>query len=321
MKNRCLCLAVAALAACQTSQPAGSAAMPNDAVAGVARPEPRILEASFGGAAAGTGIAKSTGIAPPTARTIHLADTISAELLQAAALVQTAEQRAHLENIANANTVGYKRRVVVTSTAQVYAADGEAFSMPKVVKLASEFTQGCMEQTQRSLDVAIDGHGFCSVLRIDGTSGYTRNGRLRLNADGKLVVGWDAMSDVTSAFVLMPEITVPSDTLEIMIAPDGVVSGRTAGSPDCMTQFGQIILHRFVSPAGLTLEGELWRPTEASGQPLTGQPGTSGLGVLKQGCLERSNVELATELLALQLLEQRRAVLVATMGRYGLQLP
>ena len=120
---------------------------------------------------------------------------------------------------------------------------------------------------------------------------------------------------------MTPEISLPGDTFEISIDAAGRVTGRTAGSPDTSTQFGQLNIHRFVNPAGLVLEGNLWRPTEASGKPITAVPGSSGLGSLRQGYLERSNVDLATELLALQLLEQRRAALVATMAGYGLQMP
>ena len=247
-------------------------------------------------------------------------DDVAAELLLAAASVQTAEQRVHCENIANVETIGYKRRVVIAETQQVAAQDASQFTVPKVVSVVSVFTTGRLEPTERSLDIAIDGDGFFSVLLADGQTGYTRNGRMTINQDGKLLVG--VAGEIYSPdHVLIPEITVPSDTLEISIGPNGRVSGRTASSPDSVTQFGQLYLHRFLNPAGLLRSSWLSRVTERSGQPTTGNPGSNGLGVLKQGFLERSNVNLAAELMALQVLESKRSALLAVMRTYGIELP
>ena len=126
----------------------------------------------------------------------------------------------------------------------------------------------------------------------DGSTGYTRDGGFQLNADGKLVT--------SSGNVVLPQITVPNDTLEISIDPTGLVSGRTAGSPDVATTFGNLTLHRFVNPSGMLAAGaNVLRPTEASGAPISGQPGIQGLGTLKQGFVERSNVQIVNELVNL----------------------
>ena len=47
-------------------------------------------------------------------------------------------------------------------------------------------TQGAIEQTGRSLDVAIQGNGYIEVRQADGTIGLTRNGALEMNAQGQL---------------------------------------------------------------------------------------------------------------------------------------
>ena len=126
----------------------------------------------------------------------------------------------------------------------------------------------------------------------DGSTGYTRDGSFHLNADGRLVS--------SSGNILLPEITVPNDILEMSIDPTGLVSGRTAGSPDTATVFGQVNLHRFINPSGMLAVGaNVMRPTEASGQPTTGTPGSDGLGLLKQGFIERSNVQIVNELVNL----------------------
>ena len=99
------------------------------------------------------------------------------------------------------------------------------------------FSPGTLEITDRNLDLAIDGEGFFSVLLPDGSTGYTRDGGFQLNADGKMVNG--------SGHILLPEITLPSDLLEINIDTEGRVTGRTAGNADTSSQFGQLTIHRF----------------------------------------------------------------------------
>ena len=211
-------------------------------------------------------------------------------------------------NIANVNTSGFKKSqasfedlfyVTLQSPGLARGTNGDAVPIGTQIGSGTRlngttkvFTTGTLEITERSLDVAIDGDGFFSVTLPDGQTGYTRDGNFHLNADGKLVTG--------SGNVLTPEITVPSDTLEISIDPEGRVSGRTAGSPDTSTQFGQLNIHRFVNPSGMLAAGSnVMRTTEASGQPTTGNPGANGLGLLKQGFIERSNVQIVNELVNL----------------------
>ncbi len=210
-------------------------------------------------------------------------------------------------NIANVNTAGFKKSqasfedlfyVTLQSPGLAQGANGPApigtqiGSGTRLNGTTKVFTTGTLEITERDLDVAIDGEGFFSVTLPDGSTGYTRDGGFHLNADGKLVTG--------GGNVVLPEITVPNDTLEISIDPEGRVSGRTAGSPDTSTSFGQLTIHRFVNPSGMLAVGaNVLRPTPASGAPITATPGTSGLGLLKQGFVERSNVQIVNELVNL----------------------
>ena len=80
------------------------------------------------------------------------------------------------------------------------------------------YSPGVLEGTGRNLDIAIDGSGFLEVRLINGGAGYTQDGRLQINAEGKLVT--------QAGFVLQPEITLPSDLIDINIDPSGLVSGR-----------------------------------------------------------------------------------------------
>lgn len=211
-------------------------------------------------------------------------------------------------NIANVNTAGFKKSQAsfedlfyVTLQSPGLAQGGDGAPVPIGTQIGSGtrlngttkvFTTGTLEITERQLDVAIDGDGFFSVITSNGDTGYSRDGGFHVNRDGKLVSG--------QGYVLTPEITIPSDALEISIDPNGRVSGRTAGSPDTSTSFGDITIHRFINPSGLLADGSnVLRQTDASGPPTTGTPGDNGLGLLKQGFVERSNVQIVNELVNL----------------------
>lgn len=211
-------------------------------------------------------------------------------------------------NIANVNTAGFKRSqasfedlLYVTLQSPGLARGAGDSPVPVGTQIGSGtrlngtakvYSAGTLEITDRRLDIAVDGDGFFSVILPDGSTAYTRDGAFHLNADGKFVTG--------QGNILVPEITVPSDTLDISIDPEGRVSGRTAGNPDTSTAFGQITIHRFINPSGmLAIGSNVMRPTEASGQPITSTPGQNGLGTLKQGFIERSNVQIVNELVNL----------------------
>jgi flagellar hook protein FlgE len=88
-------------------------------------------------------------------------------------------------NIANANTVGYKQ-----STAQfadVYA--GTKIGLGTTVNaVVQSFTQGNIQATNRSLDVAItNGSGFFRLVGTDGSVHFSRNGQFSRTDDGHIV--------------------------------------------------------------------------------------------------------------------------------------
>ena len=211
-------------------------------------------------------------------------------------------------NIANVNTAGFKKSQAsfedlfyVTLQSPGLAQSTGGNPAPIGLQLGSGTrlsgttkisTPGTLEGTDRSLDLAIDGEGMFQVLLPNGEFGYTRDGSFQVNKDGKLVTG--------QGYVLQPEITLPSDLLEMSIDAEGHVSGRTASNPDSSTQFSQLTLSRFINPAGMLAEGgNVMRQSAASGTPITQTPGVDGLGTLKQGFIERSNVAIVNELVNL----------------------
>lgn len=87
-------------------------------------------------------------------------------------------------NIANANTVGFKQ-----STAQfadVYAGSKVGLGT-RVNSVVQSFTQGNIEASGRSLDVAITGgNGFFRMVGGDGSVFFSRNGQFLRTDDGRI---------------------------------------------------------------------------------------------------------------------------------------
>lgn len=260
----------------------------------------QLAEASLRPTAAG--VAPAPGGETAAMATKGATDERIVETLRIAITGAEQQRLAHVTNLAHVPTTAWKKLRVDTGV------PGAAAS-----RVTRDFAPGALTLTNRALDVAIDGDGFFAVTLPDGTTGYTRDGSLHVDAEGKLVTATGA--------ILQPEITLPCDVLEVSIDPMGNVTGRTAGSPDTATRFGQLTISRFVNPSGLRendgLGGNLFRPSDESGSPVTAAPGNTGLGTLKQGFLENSNVVILDELMALQAAERHLAALRRTLAGNG----
>jgi flagellar basal-body rod protein FlgG len=152
-------------------------------------------------------------------------------------------------------------------------------------------TQGSLEQTGNSKDVAIDGKGFFQVLMPDGNYAYTRDGSFQVNESGQLVTA--------DGYPIQPAVLIPQDALSITIGKDGVVTVTQPGSNQS-TQVGQLSLSTFVNPAGLQSIGDnLYLETSASGMRNESTPGLNGAGRLDQGYVETSNVNVVEEMVSM----------------------
>lgn len=207
-------------------------------------------------------------------------------------------------NLANVSTVGFKRDTAVFQDLlyQIKREPGASSSQDsqlpsglqlgtgvRVAGTAKQFTQGAMQVTERSLDLAVYGRGMFQVLMPDGSTTYTRNGQFQVNSDGEIVTA--------NGYPLQPAITVPTNASIVTIGTDGIVTASITGQEETVTQLGQIDLADFVNPQGLKAIGDnLFRETAASGNPIVGTPGLAGLGQINQGSLETSNVDVVEEM-------------------------
>ncbi len=209
-------------------------------------------------------------------------------------------------NLANVSTSGFKRGTAIfedliyQNLRQVGAENAEQAELPtglqiglgvRTVATARTYTQGSLQQTGNTLDVAINGEGFFQIEMPDGTTAYTRDGTFKLTAQGQLVT--------SSGYPVLGGVTVPADARSVTIGTDGVVSVVAGNNPQPQ-QAGVIELASFVNPAGLEPRGQnLFTQTPASGDPNVGQPGSEGLGPVMQGYLESSNVNVVQELVTM----------------------
>jgi flagellar basal-body rod protein FlgG len=209
-------------------------------------------------------------------------------------------------NLANVGTNGFKRGHVVfedliyQNLRAAGAASSDQTQLPtglqvglgvRPVATSRIFSQGNLQQTSNNLDVAVKGQGFLQVQMPDGTTAYTRDGSLQVDANGQLVTN--------NGYAVQPGITIPAGAQTVTIAPDGTVTVTVAGQAAAQ-QVGQLTLASFVNPAGLDPKGQnLWGETAASGAPQAGVPGVNGLGTLQQGYVETSNVNVVEELVAM----------------------
>lgn len=206
-------------------------------------------------------------------------------------------------NLANVSTPGFKKTRLVFSDlvagAVAPALDASASGSGAGVRIASimrVFDAGDIKKTGAPLDVAIAGEGFFELAMPDGTRAYARGGALKVNADGLL--------SNAQGIPLKPGIAVPESAQALVIDATGRVQVQLPGQSG-PHDVGQLDVVRFNNPQGLLAQGaNVYRASEASGDPVGGRAGEDGTGTVAQGFLEASNVTLLDEMVGLMLAQR-----------------
>lgn len=212
-------------------------------------------------------------------------------------------------NLANVNTPGFKKgrvsfedlvyRDLSGAAATAESGNGQRLWQGSGVGLSSilkSFIAGELKKTDLPMDLAIRGDGFIEVVGLDGTPAYTRGGSLTVDKDGFLAT--------SGGQVLKPAIHIGSEVREISIKADGSVMVR-ARDKDAAFEVGRLDLVRFSDSSGLTaLGGNLYKPSERSGDAIQGRPGEDGVGMFAQGFVEGSNVNLVEEMVDLMVAQR-----------------
>ncbi len=140
-------------------------------------------------------------------------------------------------NLSNAATPGFREQLAAFRAVQV-RGDGAATRISSVDSTPGfSSVSGRIEQTGNPFDLALEGDGWFSVKRRDGSMAYTRAGRLNVDARGVLRTANGAALQGENGDVLMPQGAAPE------VGGDGVVYSRREGEVTG-TRIGQLRIVR-----------------------------------------------------------------------------
>ena len=189
-------------------------------------------------------------------------------------------------NLANINSNGFKKdrigfSALLTGAKQARETQGINYARTRVIE--TDFSQGGMQTTNRSLDVAIDGPGFFKVSKNNEIF-YTRAGHLNLDSNGTL------MTDDGCLVLGAGNAPMQLDTSQgkdIVIAESGTISvnGEESG--------GSLQVFTIPEESKLTKVGHSLYKLEQGGD----QPAAEFRVI--QGNLETSNVNMIEEMTAM----------------------
>lgn len=225
-------------------------------------------------------------------------------------------------NLANVGSTGFKKSraqfgdlfaSAPTQTTKMIAGQGTRLNA-----VVQQFTQGTLEASDKTLDLAIAGEGFF-VTQGDPPRAavtYTRNGAFQVNANRQVVdtigstlqlLPVDASGNVTStalssAFDFVLPASSPADPnvalVNVSVGIDGLVTATYADGSDEV--LGKVAMASFTAQEGLRPVGDShWQSTGDSGPPAIDAATNGPLGTIRSGALERANVDVTEELVAL----------------------
>lgn len=229
-------------------------------------------------------------------------------------------------NVANVNSTAFKKSKAVFgdifSSAPMQTTTQVSGQGVRVLGVNQQFTQGTIETTDKTLDLAITGEGFFTVKRTaDDQVSYTRNGAFSVDENRYAVDTTGArlqvipLDPVTGASTVTGTVTTASLTdlkvptnwpdggtgnqlSSVGVSEEGKITGVYADGTT--VYLGATAMAAFNNQEGLRQQGDAhWTSTNASGTPMLGM-GNSGLyGAVRSGALERSNVDITEELVNL----------------------
>ena len=160
-------------------------------------------------------------------------------------------------------------------------------------EIAVDYSQGALETTGNTFDLAIAGQGFFTVQTPAGVR-YTRNGAFFKNQNGVLqdIRGYNLLDTNGNA------ITIPANVAQsrIVITGDGTISVTNPNGQN--QQIAQIQLVQFANRFQTQKQGDnlFYAVTDNNGNVAQPQQAT---GEIIQGALEKSNVEIVREMVEL----------------------
>jgi len=172
-------------------------------------------------------------------------------------------------NVANANTVGFKESSVSFATQFLQTqsigsapTDSRGGTNPrqiglgaKVAEITPDFTQGTVEISANPLDLAIQGDGFFIVQGSQGEQLYTRNGQFKTNSrneivtiTGQRVLGYSVDTNFEIQPTGLTPLQIPLGAAAVAQATENVVmKGALNPDPDELGTLPEIIQSSILS--------------------------------------------------------------------------
>ncbi len=194
-------------------------------------------------------------------------------------------QTINSNNLANVSTTGFRADLHSFTSVPIEGPGVDARINAVVESYGTDLTQGPINNTGRTLDVAIRGEGFLAVQAPDGSEAYTRAGDLRIEAGGLLMTGAGHLVMGDGGPVAIP----PHSSL--LIGGDGTISIQPLGQgPETLAIIDRI---KLVKPG----VGNLQKGEDGLLHMKNGIEADADASVsLISGSLEQSNVNVAKTL-------------------------
>jgi flagellar basal-body rod protein FlgG len=217
-------------------------------------------------------------------------------------------------NLANVNTTGYKKERAefkdclyeTLSRAYVLDQQGKPANLQVghgaiVSSVSRDFDNGNTDKTDSTLDFAIEGDGFFTVIGPSSEVQYTRDGAFKVSvtADGqrKLTTsdGYDVLDDSGQQINISNDI----DVAKLVVSPKGQMS--YVDKQGVTNDLGQTIgMVTFPNKFALEAVGRnLFSKNSATGEPIQVSQDENSTCIMTQGCLEGSNVQVVDEMVKL----------------------
>ena len=205
-----------------------------------------------------------------------------------------ARQASIANNLANANTVGFRAEIANAETRWIQGESFDTRAQASEQVIAADMAQGAVTETGNPLDVALDGDALLTVQPTDGSEAYTRRGDLKVSDSGLLTTGDGLPVLGEGGPVILPQMD------SVSIAKDGSIWGVPQGGDPANPQ--QVDKLKLVNAAGSSIaKGNDGLFREVNGGALPSDP----LATVTSGSLEGSNVNSTQALI--DMIEASRA--------------
>ena len=205
-----------------------------------------------------------------------------------------ARQASIANNLANANTIGFRAEVANAETRWIKGDTFDTRAQASEQVIAADMAQGAVTETGNPLDLALNGDALLAVQATDGGEAYTRRGDLKVSDSGLLTTGDGLPVLGEGGPIVLPQMD------SVSIAQDGSIWGVPQGGDPANPQ--QVDKLKLVNAAGSSIaKGNDGLFREVNGGALPSDP----LATVTSGSLEGSNVNSTQALI--DMIEASRA--------------